>query len=96
MYIDPPFASGADYAKKVYVRRNPKIAEVMEQAEEELDIDELKSFDEKMYGAILLAEKETDFLVKNMILFFGMSKVLHIYFMGKIRLLQLRGNRTPT
>lgn len=27
VYIDPPFASGADYAKKVYVRRNPKIAE---------------------------------------------------------------------
>lgn len=24
VYIDPPFASGADYAKKVYIRRNPK------------------------------------------------------------------------
>ena len=23
VYIDPPFASGADYAKKVYLRRNP-------------------------------------------------------------------------
>ena len=23
VYIDPPFASGADYAKKVYIRRNP-------------------------------------------------------------------------
>ena len=27
VYIDPPFASGADYAKKVYIRRNPKVAE---------------------------------------------------------------------
>lgn len=24
VYIDPPFASGADYAKKVYIRRNRK------------------------------------------------------------------------
>lgn len=24
VYIDPPFASGADYAKKVYLRQNPK------------------------------------------------------------------------
>ena len=24
VYIDPPFASGADYAKTIYVRRNPK------------------------------------------------------------------------
>ena len=25
VYIDPPFASGADYAKKVYVRNNPML-----------------------------------------------------------------------
>ena len=25
VYIDPPFASGADYAKKVHLRRNPKL-----------------------------------------------------------------------
>lgn len=36
MYIDPPFASGADYAKKVYIRRNPKIAAAIAQAESEL------------------------------------------------------------
>ena len=52
VYIDPPFASGADYAKKVSIRRNPKIAEAMYQAEEELDFDELKAFEEKMYGDI--------------------------------------------
>ena len=27
VYIDPPFASGADYAKKVHIRKNPKLAE---------------------------------------------------------------------
>ena len=41
VYIDPPFASGADYAKKVYIRRNPKVAEAIAQAEQELDVDEL-------------------------------------------------------
>ena len=30
VYIDPPFASGADYAKKVFVRRNPKVAAAIE------------------------------------------------------------------
>ena len=50
VYIDPPFASGADYAKKVYIRRNPKVAEAIEQAERELDIEELKAFEEKMYA----------------------------------------------
>lgn len=34
VYIDPPFASGADYAKKVYIRRNPKVAEAIAQAEQ--------------------------------------------------------------
>lgn len=47
VYIDPPFASGADYAKKVYLRRNPKVTEAISQAESELDIEELRSFEEK-------------------------------------------------
>ena len=40
VYIDPPFASGADYAKKVYLRRNPKVAEAIQQAGKlpELDV----------------------------------------------------------
>ena len=29
VYIDPPFASGADYAKTVFLRRNPKISETI-------------------------------------------------------------------
>ena len=57
VYIDPPFASGADYAKKVYIRRNPKVAEAIAAAEQELDIDELKAFEEKMYGDVWDKEK---------------------------------------
>ena len=52
IYVDPPFASGADYAKKVYIRRNPKVAAAIAQAESELEIEELKAFEEKMYGDI--------------------------------------------
>ena len=57
VYIDPPFASGADYAKKAYIRRNPKVAEAIAQAERELDVDELKAFEEKMYGDVWDKEK---------------------------------------
>ena len=32
VYIDPPFASGADYAKKVYLRRNPLVQKAMQEA----------------------------------------------------------------
>ncbi len=52
VYIDPPFASGADYAKKIYIRRNPKVTEEIAKAEEELEDDEFKEFEEKMYGDI--------------------------------------------
>lgn len=52
IYIDPPFASGADYAKKVYLRRNPHLAEQIAVAEQTLDDEALRSFEEKMYGDI--------------------------------------------
>ena len=65
VYIDPPFASGADYAKKVYIRRNPKIAEAIAKAEEELDIDELKAFEEKMYGDVWDKEKYLNWMYEN-------------------------------
>ncbi len=67
VYIDPPFASGADYAKKVYIRRNPKIAEAIAKAEEELDIDELKAFEEKMYGDVWDKEKYLNWMYENLI-----------------------------
>ena len=67
VYIDPPFASGADYAKKVYLRRNPKIAEAIEKAESELDMDDFKQFEEKMYGDIWDKEKYLNWMYENLL-----------------------------
>lgn len=66
VYIDPPFASGADYAKKVYLRRNPKLAEKIVAAEQEMDIDELKVFEEKMYGDIWQKEDYLNWMYENL------------------------------
>ena len=66
VYIDPPFASGADYAKQVYIRRNPKVAEVIAQVEQELDIEDLKSFEEKMYGDVWDKEKYLNWMYENL------------------------------
>ncbi len=67
VYIDPPFASGADYAKKVYLRRNPKLAEKVAAAEQEMDIDELKAFEEKMYGDIWHKEDYLNWMYENLL-----------------------------
>ncbi len=66
VYIDPPFASGADYAKKVYIRRNPKVAEAIKQAEAELDVEELKAFEEKMYGDVWDKERYLNWMYENL------------------------------
>ena len=80
VYIDPPFASGADYAKKVYIRRNPKVAEAIAQVEKELDIDELKSFEEKMYGDVWDREKYLNWMYENLMAIKAvMSKTATIY-----------------
>ena len=79
-YIDPPFDSGADYAKKVYVRRNPKVAEAIAQAEQELDIDELKAFEEKMYGDVWNKEKYLNWMYENLMAIKSvMSETASIY-----------------
>lgn len=80
VYIDPPFASGADYAKKVYIRRNPKVAEAIVQAERELDVDELKAFEEKMYGDVWDKEKYLSWMYENLMAIKGvMSETASIY-----------------
>lgn len=66
VYIDPPFASGADYAKKVYIRRNPKMAEAIAHAETELNVEELKAFDEKMYGDVWDKERYLNWMYENL------------------------------
>ena len=80
VYIDPPFASGADYAKQVYIRRNPKVAAAIAQAEQELDIDELKAFEEKMYGDVWDKEKYLNWMYENLMAIKSvMSETASIY-----------------
>ena len=66
VYIDPPFASGADYAKKIYIRRNPKVAEAIAKAEEELEDKEFKAFEETMYGDVWDKEKYLNWMYENL------------------------------
>lgn len=80
VYIDPPFASGADYAKKVYVRRNPKVAEVIEQAETEIDSEELRTLEEKMYGDVWDKERYLNWMYENLMAIKSvMSETASIY-----------------
>lgn len=67
VYIDPPFASGADYAKKVYIRKNPKVAEAISKAEQEIDVAELRAFEEKMYGDVWDKEKYLNWMYENLV-----------------------------
>jgi adenine-specific DNA-methyltransferase len=80
VYIDPPFASGADYAKKVYIRRNPKVAAAIATAEQELDDDEFKAFDETMYGDVWDKEKYLNWMYENLVAIKSvMSETASIY-----------------
>ena len=80
VYIDPPFASGADYAKKVYLRRNPHVADMIQKAEEELDLDELRAFEEKMYGDIWNKEDYLNWMYENLLAIKSvMSETASIY-----------------
>jgi adenine-specific DNA-methyltransferase len=67
VYIDPPFASGANYAKNVYLRRNPKVAQAITQAEQELDNEALRAFEETMYGDIWTKEAYLNWMYENLV-----------------------------
>ena len=67
VYIDPPFASGADYAKKVYLRRNPLLAEKISKAEDAMELDEMRVIEEKMYGDIWNKEDYLNWMYENLI-----------------------------
>ena len=67
VYIDPPFASGADYAKKIYLRRNPTKATELADAERTLDSDEFAAFEEKMYGDVWEKEKYLNWMYTNLL-----------------------------
>ena len=66
VYIDPPFASGADYAKKVYLRRNPLVQKAMQEAAQTLDNSEMQAFEEKMYGDIWDKERYLNWMYENL------------------------------
>jgi len=81
VYIDPPFASGADYAKRVYIRKNPKVAEIILEVDQQLDNDELKAFEEKMYGDIWQKEDYLNWMYENLMAMKSvMSDTASIYF----------------
>lgn len=68
VYIDPPFDSEANYSKKIFLRKNPKVAEVIFEAEQNLpDFEELKSFEEKMYGDNWEKERYLDWMYQNLL-----------------------------
>ncbi len=82
VYIDPPFASGADYAKKVYVRRNPKVAEAITLAEQDIcqNDDDFRKFEEKMYGDVWDKEKYLNWMYENLMAIKSvMSETASIY-----------------
>ncbi len=81
VYIDPPFASGADYAKKVYLRKNPQVAEAIAKAEEEIEMNgDFKSFEEKMYGDVWNKEDYLNWMYENLIAIKSvMSETASIY-----------------
>lgn len=64
VYIDPPFASGANYAKKIYLRKNPKVAELI--AKNEIE-SKNEGFEEKMYGDIWSKEDYLNWMYENLI-----------------------------
>lgn len=66
VYIDPPFASGADYAKKIYVRRNPLVQKAINEAEQQLDNSDMQAFEEKMYGDIWDKEHYLNWMYENL------------------------------
>lgn len=67
VYIDPPFASGADYAKKIYIRQNPKLAEAASAAEQQIESGDLQAFEEKMYGDVWDKEKYLNWMYENLV-----------------------------
>lgn len=81
VYIDPPFDSGANYAKEIYIRRDPNLAKIVENVEnpfreDEVTVDnagrkigneELKEFEEKLYETIWTKEAYLNWLYENLL-----------------------------
>lgn len=65
VYIDPPFASGTNYDKKIILRRNPKVQE-KNKNNEQVEITDLNSLDLDMYGDIWEKEKYLNSMYENL------------------------------
>lgn len=65
VYIDPPFDSGADYSKKVYIRRNPLVQKAIAEAQG-LEDGEQDAFEAKMYGDIWTKENYLNWMYENL------------------------------
>ena len=66
VYIDPPFASGANYAKTVYIRRRPDLAKEIAAAEQKMEMEELQAFEETLYGDIWKKEDYLNWMHENL------------------------------
>ena len=66
VYIDPPFASGANYAKTVYIRRRPDLAKEIAAAEQKMEMEELQAFEETLYGDIWKKEDYLNWMYENL------------------------------
>lgn len=66
VYIDPPFASGANYAKQVYIRRHPDLAKEIAAAEQKMEMEELQAFEETLYGDIWKKEDYLNWMYENL------------------------------
>lgn len=62
VYIDPPFASGANYGKQILLRRHPRHTELPER--EALDVD---GWEEKLYGDIWNKEDYLNWMYENLV-----------------------------
>lgn len=69
VYIDPPFDSGAQYAKKIYLRQNPDLVKKLEAKSQELkDLNKDKqAFEEDMYGDIWRKEDYLSWMYERLL-----------------------------
>lgn len=68
IYIDPPFDSGANYAKKIFIRHNPHLVAKLEAIEgKELSNKDLQVLEETMYGDIWQKEDYLNWMYERLL-----------------------------
>ena len=68
VYIDPPFASGANYVKKIYLRNGGKPAPGSSQQRSEIETDDNTIGEEVMYGDIWQKEDYLNWLYERLLI----------------------------